>query len=200
MRSRDRNHYQSEQPQRRHGTGSRLPVGLSEDVVAAATGLINTELRAGRRGADMTGEWRRQWEELNSNELMSRDLISLRAAAAAWRTLWTEPEASAARQLNSLLLKYRAVVQLRPGLEGYVLDAAPLEPTSEVEKLVVATTWALARIIEAKQLTRLRICQADRCCDVYVDLSKNQSRRFCGVRCTNRTNAGASRARKRTSV
>lgn len=43
---------------------------------------------------------------------------------------------------------------------------------------------------------RLGTCDADRCDRVYVDTSKNGSRRFCSISCQNRTKAAAHRARK----
>ena len=45
------------------------------------------------------------------------------------------------------------------------------------------------------RLERLRLCAADDCDNVHVDLSKNRSRRFCGTLCANRTNVAAYRTR-----
>jgi len=52
-------------------------------------------------------------------------------------------------------------------------------------------------VIRTGQLDRLRVCAAEHCDDVHVDLSKNRSRRFCGVACANRTNVAAYRLRAR---
>ena len=50
------------------------------------------------------------------------------------------------------------------------------------------------------RLGRLRICAADDCADVLVDLSRNSSKRFCDTgNCGNRTNVAAYRARKRAA-
>ncbi|HEY5400209.1 MAG TPA: CGNR zinc finger domain-containing protein [Trebonia sp.] len=43
---------------------------------------------------------------------------------------------------------------------------------------------------------RLRVCAADDCEDVLVDLSKNRSRRFCSLTCANRVNVAAYRSRR----
>jgi hypothetical protein len=60
----------------------------------------------------------------------------------------------------------------------------------------VEAAMAFVDVIRGKELDRLRICAADDCQDVLVDLSKNRSRRFCGGSCANRTNVAAYRARK----
>ena len=46
------------------------------------------------------------------------------------------------------------------------------------------------------ELARLRVCAADDCEDVVVDLSKNRSKRYCDGTCGNRANVAAYRARK----
>ena len=45
--------------------------------------------------------------------------------------------------------------------------------------------------------TRMGVCSADRCDNVYVDTSPNQSRRYCSDRCSSRANVAAYRARQR---
>jgi predicted RNA-binding Zn ribbon-like protein len=43
---------------------------------------------------------------------------------------------------------------------------------------------------------RLRVCGADDCDGLFLDLSRNGSKRFCSVRCGNRVNMTAFRARR----
>ncbi len=43
---------------------------------------------------------------------------------------------------------------------------------------------------------RLGVCTAARCDRVYVDLSRNGTRRFCSTACQNRNKAAAFRARR----
>jgi predicted RNA-binding Zn ribbon-like protein len=43
---------------------------------------------------------------------------------------------------------------------------------------------------------RLGVCTADRCDRVYVDTSRNGTRRFCSTACQNRIKAAAFRARQ----
>jgi predicted RNA-binding Zn ribbon-like protein len=59
---------------------------------------------------------------------------------------------------------------------------------------------AFVDVIRTDELDRLRICAADDCEDVLVDLSKNRSRRFCEAGCGNRVAVAAYRARKRAGT
>jgi predicted RNA-binding Zn ribbon-like protein len=69
----------------------------------------------------------------------------------------------------------------------------------------LATGWAagcatgLALAIGSNLAGRLGLCLADRCDRVYVDTSKNGSRRFCSIACQNRVKAAAYRARSSTT-
>ena len=48
--------------------------------------------------------------------------------------------------------------------------------------------------------SRLGVCSATTCINVYVDTSPNQSRRYCSDRCSSRANVAAYRARQKASV
>ncbi|WP_299444821.1 CGNR zinc finger domain-containing protein [uncultured Phycicoccus sp.] len=66
----------------------------------------------------------------------------------------------------------------------------------------LATGWAagcaagLALAVGSNLAGRLGVCAADRCDRVYVDVTKNSTRRFCSTACQNRTKAAAFRARR----
>jgi hypothetical protein len=45
--------------------------------------------------------------------------------------------------------------------------------------------------------SRLGVCSASPCTNVYVDTSPNQSRRYCSERCSSRANVAAYRARQK---
>ena len=65
----------------------------------------------------------------------------------------------------------------------------------------LATGWAagcatgLALALGSDLAGRLGVCAADRCDRVYVDTSRNATRRFCSTACQSRTKAAAFRAR-----
>jgi predicted RNA-binding Zn ribbon-like protein len=62
--------------------------------------------------------------------------------------------------------------------------------------MAVEAAMAFADVVRTQQLERLRLCAADDCSNVHVDLSKNRSRRFCGTACANRVNVAAYRTRQ----
>ncbi|MEY9963861.1 putative RNA-binding Zn ribbon-like protein [Streptacidiphilus sp. MAP12-16] len=69
------------------------------------------------------------------------------------------------------------------------------------DHLAVEAGMALAFIIVAGERERLRPCEAPDCARVFVDLSRNRSRRYCDSRtCGNRLHVAAYRARQRTAA
>ena len=66
------------------------------------------------------------------------------------------------------------------------------------DRIAAEAAMAFLDLIRADELGRLRICAAEDCEDVLIDLSKNSSKRYCDTgNCGNRTNVAAYRARKR---
>ena len=98
-------------------------------------------------------------------------------------------------QLNALLRRSK----VRPHMSDhggnwhwhYVDKDAPLP-----DRVAVLCAMGLAELIADLGPERLGICHADECEAVYVDVSKNHSRRFCDDTCSSRTHVAAYRARK----
>ena len=65
-----------------------------------------------------------------------------------------------------------------------------------VAAIVVA---GLASALSESGRERFGTCSKESCQDVYVDTSKNRSRRYCSDSCSNRANVAAFRARQRGS-
>ncbi|HET6878508.1 MAG TPA: CGNR zinc finger domain-containing protein, partial [Jatrophihabitans sp.] len=78
----------------------------------------------------------------------------------------------------------------------YHLHATPPDAPL-ADRMAVEAAMAFVDVIRMGELSRLRVCAADDCEDVVVDLSKNRSRRFCDSGCGNRANVAAYRARQR---
>jgi len=68
---------------------------------------------------------------------------------------------------------------------------------SVAELLVGESLLGLANLVCDLGPTRLGVCAASRCTNVYVDTSPNQSRRYCSDRCSSRANVAAYRARQK---
>jgi predicted RNA-binding Zn ribbon-like protein len=166
-------------PGLRGGQDVQLPVGAARaEAVARALG------GNGRRTPEVT----------------ARQATALTAHAVQMRKVFEATEADdlveAARVLNKLLLRTGARPRLDPlGTGGYHVHFH-----GSTDGL--ATGWGagcatgLALAIGTDLAGRLGICAADRCDRVYVDTSKNGTRRFCSTTCQNRTKTAAFRQRR----
>jgi predicted RNA-binding Zn ribbon-like protein len=101
----------------------------------------------------------------------------------------------AARQVNAMLIRTGA----RPELERHDGQAWHLHFHSADNTL--PNGWAagcatgLAVVLGGELYDRLGICTAPRCDRVYVDTSRNGTRRYCSTSCQNRVKTAAFRAR-----
>ena len=80
------------------------------------------------------------------------------------------------------------------GLDWHLHATAPDAPLAE--RIRVEIAMALDRCDPFRRQQRLRVCEADDCEGLFVDLSRNGSKRFCSVRCGNRMNMIAFRERQ----
>ena len=81
------------------------------------------------------------------------------------------------------------------GWDYHIHATTPGAPLAE--RIAVEVAMAMADVIRMDELARLQVCTASDCDDVFIDLSKNRSRRFCSATCGNRSNVAAYRARRR---
>ena len=68
------------------------------------------------------------------------------------------------------------------------------------ELLISESLLGLSTLVCDLGATRLGVCAATKCTNVYVDTSPNQSRRYCSDRCSSRANVAAYRARQRAAA
>ncbi len=136
-----------------------------------------------------------EWHYSGRRDGDARELRDVRDARARLRALWLLGRDEAAEAVNELLAEARALPQLvrHDSLDWHIhaTDAdAPL-----ARRILVEAAMAFVDVIRADEMHRLRACDADDCESLYVDLSKNTSRRFCSTRCGNRMAVRAYRAR-----
>ena len=73
------------------------------------------------------------------------------------------------------------------------LPDAPL-----AQRMTAEAAMAFLELVRADEWSRLKVCAAEDCNDVLVDLSKNRSKRYCADgNCGNRAAVAAYRARRR---
>jgi predicted RNA-binding Zn ribbon-like protein len=136
-----------------------------------------------------------QWEYSGRRDGDDRELRDVRDARDRLRELWLFDRDDAAGAVNELLAEAHALPKLvRHDRLDWHIHATELDAPL-ARRIMVEAAMALVDVIRADQMDRLRSCDADDCESLYVDLSKNASRRFCSTRCGNRMAVRAYRAR-----
>ena len=68
---------------------------------------------------------------------------------------------------------------------------------SALEQLTTTVAMGISQAVVQHGWQRLGVCSADGCDDVYVDTSRNASRRYCSNTCASRSTVAAYRARRK---
>ncbi|MFI1867031.1 CGNR zinc finger domain-containing protein [Streptomyces jumonjinensis] len=135
-------------------------------------------------------------------ELTPRDLKALHGVRARFAEVFAAAgSAVAAELLNELVASAGTTPQLTDH-DGYDWHVHYFAPGASVADHVAADGgMALAFIVVAGELERLRRCEAPDCGRAFVDLSRNRSRRYCDSRtCGNRLHVAAYRARRKEAA
>lgn len=175
----------------------------TEMSLRAAAALVNTLPDTGSEGVDTlvtqadfdaylaeyayTGTFRRDDDEL----------AAVRADRVRLRALWGVDRDGAVPLVNAMLRDGQALPQLviHDGFDWHIHATEPDAPVST--RMLVEAAMAFVDVIRADQWDRVRTCSADDCDAVYVDFSKNGSKRYCDTgNCGNRMNVIAYRRRK----
>ena len=130
------------------------------------------------------------------------ELASVRRLRTRLRALWeAQGRDEVAALVNDLLADSAAQPYLsrHDGWDWHLHVTRADAPLAE--RMGAEAAMGFLDLVRTDDLERLRVCAADDCSDVLVDLSRNKSKRYCDTgNCGNRANVAAYRARKRTSV
>jgi predicted RNA-binding Zn ribbon-like protein len=174
----------------------------SEETLEFAVALANTGAGASRSGDDELATpaaldaFLDGWGYTGRRDLTPDELSEVKATRALLPRLWALPTDDAVEIINRMLADGRA----RPYL--YRHDGSPWHlHASELaaplaERIGVEIALALVDVIRSAETERLRVCEADDCEGLFVDFSRNGSKRFCSIRCGNRMNMVAFRLRQ----
>lgn len=170
----------------------------TETNLAAAVVLVNSavdpdtltsvaELDAFYAGYGYTGRHDRTRAELDQ----------VRALRPRLRALLTADRDEAPGLVNEILAENAAIPRLvrHDGLDWHIHAVA--DDATLAARISVETAMAMLDMIRLDELSRLSVCADPDCEGIVLDLSRNRSRRFCSVACTNRAAAAAYRERKR---
>jgi predicted RNA-binding Zn ribbon-like protein len=174
-----------------------------DDPVALAVDLINTwdELEDPPELLRDTASLRRFLDRRGYSDearrTSGRDVARARALRNVLRTTFElGDEAAAVRSLNRILRESHAKPQFeRDGDEWRLRWVGGV-----VDVLGSTTALSLLEAIRDDGLERFGICAGAPCCCVFVDRSRNRSRRFCSDLCADRVAQAALRVRRRRAT
>jgi len=180
---------------------------FSHDTVIAlaeAAALVNTDSDDGDALSDQAGldEFLRRYPLTGQRRRTEDELAAVRELRTRLRALWTAGSRDeVAAIVNDLLRESNAQPYLtkHDQWDWHLHLTGPDAPLAQ--RIGAEAAMGFLDLVRADDLDRLRICAADDCSDVLVDLSKNHSKRYCDTgNCGNRTNVAAYRARKRSAA
>lgn len=172
----------------------------TDTALQYAAVLVNTQPSPRRdEGLPTVGallEQLQEWDWTGRMPDTGEELETVRRVRSRLREYWDADLDRAVEITNELLRDGDARPRLvtHPPLGWHVhatADDAPL-----ATRLAVDTAMAMIDVIRSDELDRLKVCDAEDCDDVFVDLSRNRSRKFCDGTCGNNANVAAYRARK----
>jgi len=136
--------------------------------------------------------------------VVERDVTSLRNFQAELRPVFEASDRGEARTvvttLNELLIEHPVTPMISDHDPTHLHMHVANRAASVSELLISESLMGLANLVCDLGATRLGLCQAVRCDNVFVDTSPNQSRRYCSERCSSRANVAAYRARQKAAA
>ena len=174
----------------------------TEDSLEFAIVIANTDPGASRSGTDELETINQLIDLLAQYPFTGRidadeaELAEVRETRDLLRRIWSLDRDDIAGEVNRVLRAANALPYLtRHDTIDWHIHATPLDAPL-AERLRVEAAFALVDVIRMDETSRMRVCEADDCTGLFLDLSRNGSKRFCSVRCGNRMNTIAFRERK----
>jgi predicted RNA-binding Zn ribbon-like protein len=161
--------------------------------------LVNTESEGSLETVADLDVFLTEWGFTGARHHNRAELDAVRELRPRLRKVWYADKDEAVRMVNALLREAEALPQLVKHDEWDYHIHATSRHQPLADRIAVEAAMALVDVIRTDALDRLRICAADDCEDVLVDLSKNRSRRFCEAGCGNRLAVAAYRTRRRAT-
>ncbi|GAB3601770.1 CGNR zinc finger domain-containing protein [Microbacterium aureliae] len=175
----------------------------TRDALAATVDLVNTLPATDTAGTDTLADLDDLTRYLRSHPYSGRisrdraELDALRGIRPRLRQLWLVDRAGAVPLVNGMLRDGAALPQLviHDDFDWHIHATPPDAPLAT--RILVEAAMAFVDVIRADEYERVRVCAADDCLSVYIDYSKNRSKRYCDTgNCGNRMHVNAYRRRK----
>lgn len=173
----------------------------TEDTLEFLTALANTHPSASRSGDDELATQAQLVALLDEHGYTGRfdrddaELREVHETRDRVRAVWSMTRDEAVEEVNAWLRDASALPFLiRHDRFDWHLHATEADAPL-AERIRVEGALAFADVIRSDEMARMRVCGAEDCTGVLLDLSRNGSRRFCSVRCGNRVNQQGYRER-----
>jgi CGNR zinc finger/Putative stress-induced transcription regulator len=174
----------------------------TEVALLFTVALLNTVPGANASGTDLLATPAALTTLVDEHQYSGRfdrdaaELASVLEIRARFRRIWMLPRDELVGEINAMLREAHAEPQLmRHDALDWHLHAVPMDAPL-AERMKVESAMALLDVARSNETDRMRHCEAFDCDGLLLDLSKNDSKRFCSVRCGNRMNMVAWRARR----
>ena len=178
----------------------------SDQPVQTAVDLVNSlDMASGEEKLGAAGDVAAFIEEHGSEDwcrpgwvASESDLHEVRALRSRLRAVFEAGDADAAAAvINEVLDAAGAVPRVSLHGESPHLHFEPID-ASPARWLAAVTAMGLGVALIEGGFERFGVCDSSSCADVFVDASRNRSRRHCSDTCTTREAVAAYRARKRS--
>jgi predicted RNA-binding Zn ribbon-like protein len=146
--------------------------------------------------AGAVSAWLEQRGIHDSGPPSEADVNALRRLRERVRLVMEGSDQDAERALDQLVDSAAVRPRLNLGPEAWRLSYVTGK-AGIVNRVAAIAVAGLAAALAESGRDRFGICSKDGCRDVYVDTSKNRSRRYCSDSCSNRANVAAFRARQK---
>ncbi|HEX8844696.1 MAG TPA: ABATE domain-containing protein [Pyrinomonadaceae bacterium] len=182
--------------------GSR-DTGVTEEKLESYADFVSWSRQAGvisereaRRLLNEAGRRPTEAEKIRRRAVALREAIyRVFTAAASERA----PAQADLKVLNDVLSEAMSQAQIVKSPEGFVWDWS--KDDAALERLLWPVSRSAAELLVSDNLSRARVCGADDCTWLFMDTSKNRSRRWCDMKyCGNRSKARRHYQRKRDAA
>src|SRR3954452_4868254 len=164
-----------------------------------SAGLVNADLSDAASLIRFLGE--RGWLH---RSVVEKDAVALRRFVKELRPVFEASNAgdqlAVVDRLNALLAKHPVTPYIAGHEPGRFHMHVTDQQSSVSELLIAESLMGLSTLVCDLGATRLGVCHASSCANVFVDTSPNQSRRYCSDRCSSRENVAAYRARQKQAA
>lgn len=174
----------------------------TEITLRSACALVNTDRIDGEQLCDLPAldTYLADWGTTGRRDRDDDELVAVQRLRRRVGRIWdvADDEEVTVAQVNALLSDTRAAPWLtrHPEMPEWHLHLASThDPLAQ--RMGAEMAMALADLIRAGELRRLKVCAAPDCRAVLIDLSRNRSRIFCDTgNCGNRQHVAAYRERR----